>query len=201
VKPQIPPLPASLTIAGWHGTLAARVLIVGSTAKTLTVRAIGPTRLGGRGRSIAMGQEARVPRHCVTVEPRLWDHTSWKDEAAKALAMKPRRPKDETEAEAMRRGVMDEQDRFPPCVDCGEPDSGTCLDGRCRDCDLEYVATLSTCRECLEWILRENVGGPRAKQHKAGCSIAEDPIYYPRTDEESAATRKARYGWAPKVTT
>lgn len=42
----------------------------------------------------------------------------------------------------------------------------------------------SACRECLAWITREEWCGPRASQHRAGCSLAEVEEYYPRTDEE-----------------
>ena len=53
------------------------------------------------------------------------------------------------------------------------------------------------CRECLTWIIREDVGGPKEKQHSIGCSLAADESCYPRTPEEYKVTRNARYGWVP----
>jgi len=37
---------------------------------------------------------------------------------------------------------------FPPCIDCGEPDSGTLPEGRCRDCDIDHAIEQSTCPLC-----------------------------------------------------
>lgn len=84
---------------------------------------------------------------------------------------------------------------FPPCVDCGE-EPGTCPEGRCRDCDIEHLMTAGSCRECLTWIMREDMAGPREKQHSIGCSLAAEPCY-PRNAAEYIATRKMRYGWTP----
>lgn len=85
----------------------------------------------------------------------------------------------------------------PPCVDCGE-ESGTCPEGRCRDCDLEHGMSAGACRECHTWIIREDVGGPLAKQHAKGCSLADSDDWHPRNAAEYAAVRTARYGWAPE---
>jgi hypothetical protein len=83
----------------------------------------------------------------------------------------------------------------PPCVDCGE-EPGSCPDGRCRDCDIEHLMSAGSCRECLTWIMREEMAGPREKQHSIGCSLTAEPCY-PRNAAEYIATRKARYGWTP----
>jgi hypothetical protein len=37
---------------------------------------------------------------------------------------------------------------FPPCIDCGEPDSGTLPGGRCRDCDIEWLLDSAKCDHC-----------------------------------------------------
>ena len=102
MKPQIPPLPAMLMITGWHGSTVSRVLIVGETPKRYTIRALARTKLAGRGRWISRGEEAMVPRSAVRVEPALVNWAGWED-AAEALALKPRRPRDWTEAEEMAR--------------------------------------------------------------------------------------------------
>lgn len=77
-----------------------------------------------------------------------------------------------------------------PCVDCGE-DPGTLPDGRCRDCDLEYVASWSTCRSCRRFMIRVDVAGPLSDQHAPDCPLRFDPDCLPRTCEEAAALRSA----------
>ena len=77
-----------------------------------------------------------------------------------------------------------------PCIDCGEPDAG-CPDGRCRDCDIEYVCARGSCRSCLRWMIREEYGGPIALQHAPGCPLIGVAEYYPRTPEEIATDRKS----------
>jgi hypothetical protein len=102
MTPQIPPLPAMLTIMGWHGSTAARVLIVGSTPKRRVIRALRRTKLAGRDRWLDAGREAFVPAHAVAVAPCRWDHPDWKEDAERALAVEPRRPRTREEAEAMK---------------------------------------------------------------------------------------------------
>lgn len=67
---------------------------------------------------------------------------------------------------------------WPPCSWCGEPNSGSCPEGRCRDCDIAVIAASSSCRECGRWMIREEYGGPIVSQHAAGCSLATvgDPL-------------------------
>lgn len=83
---------------------------------------------------------------------------------------------------------------WPACVDCGEPDSGSCPEGRCRDCDIEYLIVSGSCRECARAVWREEYGGPIAQQHADGCSLANDPHYGPRTPEEFNALRARKLG-------
>lgn len=75
-------------------------------------------------------------------------------------------------------GVSDP--KYPPCVDCGEPDSGTCPAGRCRTCDIDHVAATSTCRGCMRWIGHEDMFGPARDQHTADCPLRDDPECFPR---------------------
>lgn len=70
-----------------------------------------------------------------------------------------------------------------PCIDCGEPDAGL-PDGRCRDCDIDYVTARSSCRYCLRFMIREEYGGPRDQQHAPGCRLIGSREYFPRTPEE-----------------
>lgn len=91
-------------------------------------------------------------------------------------------------------GCYNDGRNWPACIDCGEPNSGSCPAGRCRDCDQEYVVASSSCRECARWMWREEFGGPIAQQHAAGCSLANDPDYAPRTPEELAALRTRKFG-------
>ena len=37
-----------------------------------------------------------------------------------------------------------------PCIDCGAPDGTPYLNGRCRDCDIDWVAEGLRCKECRE---------------------------------------------------
>lgn len=39
---------------------------------------------------------------------------------------------------------------FPPCVDCGEPDAGSCPGDRCRECDIDHLHKWLRCAECDE---------------------------------------------------
>ena len=86
---------------------------------------------------------------------------------------------------------------YPPCVDCGELDAGTCPEGRCRDCDLEHVVAGSTCRACLRWQLRAVVFDAPYERHAPGCALAHDPAPLPRDRAEYLAVRQGRYGWSP----
>ncbi len=88
-------------------------------------------------------------------------------------------------AELDARGIV------PKCIDCDEG-RGTCPAGRCRDCDASYVTARSSCRECLKWIWREDVGGPIGDQHKSWCSLRHVADYGARDDAELAAVRDAR---------
>ncbi len=99
--PQIPPLRAMLTISGWHGTTSTCVLVVGSTPKRYVVRALGPTKLVGRNRWLAFGEEASVPRSAVRVMP---GAARW-EEVERALAVEPRRPATHEEAEQLKRAA------------------------------------------------------------------------------------------------
>jgi len=86
---------------------------------------------------------------------------------------------------------------WPPCIDCGAPEAGTCPGQRCRDCDLEFIVATSTCRECLQWMMREDVAGPLRDQHAPECSLRDAEDYHARDDAELRAVRERRYGWAP----
>jgi len=68
---------------------------------------------------------------------------------------------------------------LPTCIDCNEPDSAGCPGWRCRACDIAHVTARSSCRECGASILREEFAGPRASQHKPGCSLATSDDYGP----------------------
>lgn len=86
---------------------------------------------------------------------------------------------------------------WPPCVDCGEPEAGTCPEQRCRDCDLEYICTTSSCRECARFMGREDMFGPLRDQHAPECSLRDAEDYHARDDAALRAVRERRYGWAP----
>ena len=79
---------------------------------------------------------------------------------------------------------------YLPCVDCTEPDArGTSPGGRCRECDIEHAVGSSSCRECGVFIMRVEIAGPVASQHKPGCSLATADDYRPlptRADAWSA---------------
>jgi len=51
-----------LCLHGWHGTSYRRVEVVGETPKRFRIRAIDETRLAGRRRFLAPGEEALVPK-------------------------------------------------------------------------------------------------------------------------------------------
>ena len=80
---------------------------------------------------------------------------------------------------------------WPKCIDCDEA-AGTCPGGRCRDCDIDWLFKSGSCRECARWLMRENIAGPVAQQHKAWCSLAHEPDCYPRTEEELDAVAVKR---------
>lgn len=73
-------------------------------------------------------------------------------------------------------GVSDP--KYPPCVDCGEPDSGTCPAGRCR--------------ECGTWIVRPEYGGAVRDQHAPECSLRDAADYHARDDAELREVREVR---------
>ena len=77
----------------------------------------------------------------------------------------------------------------PLCKDCGE-EPGTSPDGRCRDCDIEYVGARGSCRECGVFIMREDFGGPRASQHRPTCTLKDNPEYWARDERELSDLRK-----------
>jgi hypothetical protein len=81
----------------------------------------------------------------------------------------------------------------PACVDCDE-ERGTCPAGRCRDCDLEHVATLMTCRSCHRMICNPDICGPRHLQHAEGCDLAFDENYGPRDAAEYRGLRADVFG-------
>lgn len=82
----------------------------------------------------------------------------------------------------------------PKCIDCDE-EQGSCPGGRCRDCDMEYLFTSGSCRECHVWMMKPEMAGRSvAEQHKAGCSLRDVDDYGPRDDAELTAIRVARYG-------
>ena len=70
----------------------------------------------------------------------------------------------------------------PDCIDCKEcpATSGP----RCRDCDIEWLMTSTSCRECRVFLMREEVGGPLPAQHVGGCSLATDPNPYPNNGSD-----------------
>lgn len=78
------------------------------------------------------------------------------------------------------------------CIDCGGPDPG-CPDGRCRDCDVEYVTVSGACRACAVWIMNpEFVGVSVEEQHAPMCPLRNDPAYYPRDETELKILRVRR---------
>lgn len=68
---------------------------------------------------------------------------------------------------------------WPTCIDCNEPDSASLPGCRCRDCDIAYHVDGSSCRACGVFIMREDVAGPAASQHKPGCALAEADDWRP----------------------
>lgn len=121
-----------------------------------------------------------------------------REEVKAFLKAQPRQPK---KAPAPSPGLPQPRPdgAWPPCVDCGEEDSGTCSEGRCRDCDIDFITSRGACRSCFVWIVREDWGGPRAGQHKPDCPLKDDPDYWARDAEEERAVRIARVGWAPEA--
>jgi len=92
---------------------------------------------------------------------------------------------------------MTEPTTYPACKDCGEPDSASSPDGRCRECDIEYLLSRVACRECLTFMVRPDAfipPVPISKQHALGCSLRDVPDYYPRNEAEYRAVRKAKTG-------
>lgn len=61
----VPPRDAFLCLQGWHGYTEQRVLLVGETPKRYRIRALEPTKLGGRNRWLKVGAEALVPRRAL----------------------------------------------------------------------------------------------------------------------------------------
>jgi hypothetical protein len=86
---------------------------------------------------------------------------------------------------------------WPDCIDCGDPHGGTCPGDRCRDCDMDYVVSTSSCRECFAWIWSEEWGGAASKQHKPGCSLANEDDFTARDADELKRVRTERCGWSP----
>lgn len=81
------------------------------------------------------------------------------------------------------------------CRDCDEEtlnEIGDPMDGRCRDCDIDYIQARGACRECLRWLMREEFAGPLAEQHAPGCSLSTSRDCYRRTEEEIPAVRAKR---------
>ena len=91
--------------------------------------------------------------------------------------------------------IGDNERTWPTCIDCNEPDSASLPGCRCRDCDIEHVIGRGSCRECDHWIKREDMYGPRATQHKPGCSLAnaEDWRPLPTHDDVWKAALGALY--------
>lgn len=58
-----------IQLQGWEGRTQHRVLIVGRTPKRVRIRAIDRTRLAGRRRWLAPGEESLIPAHALSVEP------------------------------------------------------------------------------------------------------------------------------------
>lgn len=61
------PVPARLTISGWHGVTSYSVALVGSTPKRRRIMAMQPLRLPRRGRTLEPGDVALVPATAVSV--------------------------------------------------------------------------------------------------------------------------------------
>jgi hypothetical protein len=53
------------------------------------------------------------------------------------------------------------------CIDCGEEPASTFP--RCRDCDIEYILEMNTCKECRRFIYRRDLV---PNSHADGCSKA-----------------------------
>ena len=69
----------------------------------------------------------------------------------------------------------------------------TSPDGRCRDCDHSYLFAAGSCRECLRWISREDIGGPVADQHAPTCTLRTSGAdCYPRDDAENTLIRQRK---------
>ena len=84
-------------------------------------------------------------------------------------------------------------EEWPPCVDCDEPGArSTSPGGRCRECDIEHIVGTGSCRECGVFVMREEIAGPRAAQHKPGCSLADSDDYGPMPSRDDVW--KAAYG-------
>ncbi len=81
----------------------------------------------------------------------------------------------------------------PPCIDCRE-EPGSCPEGRCRSCDIDYLTASSACRECHKSIWREDMFDAKETQHKAGCSLSTSADYGPRNDDETWTIREAVCG-------
>lgn len=55
-----------LHLDGWSGHIKQPVIVVGETPKRFRIEAVGQTRLAGRGKWMAKGERALVPRFSVT---------------------------------------------------------------------------------------------------------------------------------------
>jgi hypothetical protein len=63
---------ATLTLGGWHGLSHHEVLVIGETPTRYRIRALTETRLAGRSRYLAEGQETLVPRPSISFSPKVW---------------------------------------------------------------------------------------------------------------------------------
>jgi hypothetical protein len=61
------PVDGLLVISGWHGATAYRVSVIGMTPHRFRIRALEPLRLPRRGRTLAIGDVALVPKTAVRV--------------------------------------------------------------------------------------------------------------------------------------
>ena len=87
---------------------------------------------------------------------------------------------------------MRRSDVWLPYPRCHEPDAVLREGDLCRYCGIEVTRAASSCRSCLRWLLRPDVGGPLRDQHADGCALREDPDCYPRTEDEREAVAAGR---------
>ena len=55
-----------IQLDGWGGRTESAVIVIGETPKRYRIRAIGRTKLAGRGRYLDAGQTTLVPKRAVT---------------------------------------------------------------------------------------------------------------------------------------